>query len=108
MLNIQSILHQLGRKIAIFIIAGLVVLISLPTNSVLADGYYSSKSRSVERMPPYYTTKDLRIARNESNKPYYATKERQHSKAARKDEDYIKTGKRENEVRIRDLETRNR
>lgn len=108
MLNIQSVLLQLSRKIAVFVLAGLVILISLPTNSVMADGYYSDKSHKVEKLPPYYTAKERRIIRNEPSKPYYANKERQQSQAARKYEDSLKTGKRENEMRSRDLETRNR
>ncbi|MBD2490902.1 hypothetical protein [Aulosira sp. FACHB-615] len=108
MLKIQSFFRQLISKIAVFILVALVILISLPSNSVLADGYYSAKNHKVEIAPPYYTAKDRRIGRNEPSKPYYATKERQHSQATRNYEDSLRTGKRENEVRLRDLETKNR
>ncbi|ALF52371.1 hypothetical protein ACX27_05140 [Nostoc piscinale CENA21] len=108
MLNIQSFLRQLMSKIAIFILAGFVILISLPSNYVLADGYYSAKNHRVETAPPYYTAKDRRISRSESSKPYYANKERQHSPTTRNYEDSLRTGKRENEVRLRDFETKNR
>ncbi|MBE9209011.1 hypothetical protein IQ244_21205 [Nostoc sp. LEGE 06077] len=108
MLNIQSVLVQLIRKIAVFILAGLVVLMSLPSNSVLAEGYYSAQNHSVERVPPYYTAKDRRIAITESSKPYYATKERPQKQATRNYEDSLKTGKREHEVRLRNLEPKNR
>ncbi|MBU7584039.1 MAG: hypothetical protein KAF91_14200 [Nostoc sp. TH1S01] len=108
MLNIQTVLYQLSRKIAVFILAGCVILISLPSNSVLADGYYSEKNHRVETVPPYYTAKDRKIARTEPSKPYYATKKRQNSQATRNSEDSLKTGKRENEMRLRDLETKNR
>ncbi|BAY19306.1 hypothetical protein NIES21_51660 [Anabaenopsis circularis NIES-21] len=108
MLNIQSVLDQLIRKIAVFILAGLVIMMSLPNNSVLADGYYSDKNHSIETVPPYYTAKDRRIARTEPSKPYYTTKERQKSQAAKNYDDSLKTGKRENQVHLRDLETRNR
>jgi hypothetical protein len=74
----------------------------------MAEGYYSDKNHRIERVPPYYTAKDRRIARTESSKPYYITKERQQSKAARNYEDSLKTGKLEKEVRSRDLQTRNR
>ena len=107
MLNIYSVLYQLGRKITVFILAGLVILMSLPTNSVMADGYYSEKNHRVEILPPYYTAKDRKIARTEPSQPYYATKERQQPKAARNYEYYLKTGKRENEVKSRNLETKN-
>ncbi|WP_413200065.1 hypothetical protein [Nostoc piscinale] len=108
MLNIQTVLSQLISKITVFILAALVILISLPSNSVLADGYYSAKNHKIETAPPYYTAKDRRIGRTEPSKPYYATKERQQSQATRNYEDSLRTGKRENEVRLRDLETKNR
>ncbi|MBD2498522.1 hypothetical protein [Nostoc sp. FACHB-280] len=108
MLNIQTVLSQLMSKIAVFILAAFVILISLPSNSVLADGYYAVKTHRVETTSPYYTAKDRKIGKTEPIKPYYATKERQQSQATRNYEDSLRTGKRENEVRLRDLETKNR
>jgi hypothetical protein len=108
MLNLQSLLHQLSRKITIFMISCVAVLISLPTTSVLADGYYSAKDHRLERVAPYYTIQDRRISRIEAEKPYYTTKERQQSKAARYNEEYIKTGKRTNEIIPEELQTRSR
>ncbi|MFN6568129.1 hypothetical protein [Dendronalium sp. ChiSLP03b] len=83
MLAIQKRFNQLCRQVAIALLATLVWIISLPATSVQADGYYSEKSHKVEATPPYYSTKERRIAQSERFKPYYTSKERHQKKVIR-------------------------
>jgi hypothetical protein len=103
MLAIRNIFNQLQRKIALVMLAGLIWLISLPTNSVEAAGYYSVKDHKAEVVRPYYVTKERHIARTEQTTPYYATKNRRHITTT--GDDYIESGKRAAEVIPKELGT---
>ncbi|RCJ19608.1 hypothetical protein A6770_05560 [Nostoc minutum NIES-26] len=106
MLAIQKRFNQLRRKVAFVLLAALVWIISLPTTSVQADGYYSEKSHKVEATPPYYSTKERRIAQSEHFKPYYTSKERHQKKVIRTQPQIgndIESGRRAKEAIPRDL-----
>jgi hypothetical protein len=110
MLEIKRVFNQLHRKIFVVMLAALVWLISLPTISVQAEGYFSTKTHKVEVTKPYYTTRDRNLVQTEPSKPYYSTKERSKVKvtAPGTGDDYIESGKRAGEVIPKDLETGNR
>jgi hypothetical protein len=102
MLEIQRKINQLGRKIAIVMLAALVWVISLPANSVHAEGYFAEKERKTESSKPYYSAKDRRIERTDPDRPYYANKERLRNRTTARDsiddrrrvdaKDYDRTG----------------
>lgn len=103
MLVIKNILHQWQRKIALFMSACLICLISLPITSVEAAGYYSLKDHNTEVGRPYYTIKERHITSNESRTPYYATKQRKN--ITNTGDDYVESGKRAAEVIPKELGT---
>lgn len=103
MLTIKNILNQWRRKIALLVLSGLIWLISLPTNSVEATGYYSVKDHKTEVVKPYYTRKERPIARTETTRPYYTTQNRKRITTT--GDDYIESGKRATEVIPKELGT---
>ncbi|BAB75432.1 hypothetical protein ACN23B_18745 [Anabaena sp. FACHB-709] len=82
MLEPKDVLKQLFCKIGLFILAGLIWVISLPIISVEAAGYYGEKNHKVEVSRPYYTNKQRRIDRPQNSQPYYANKDRKKEKAS--------------------------
>ncbi len=89
MTEIIKTFHQLRRKIAVVLLAGLLAFISLPTTSVQAAGYYSgdySSSSVIEE----------KIGRNANQTPNIGGDE------------YIESGKRAGEVIPKDLGTGSR
>ncbi|QSJ17608.1 hypothetical protein JYQ62_01630 [Nostoc sp. UHCC 0702] len=111
MLEMQRIFNQFRRQIAILLLVTLVWIMSLPANSVQADGYFSNQSHRVEKTKPYYSTKERRLVQNEYYEPYYTSKERHREKAIRNQPqtgNEIDSGKRTKEVRPQDLGSRSR
>lgn len=81
MLKAQKILRQMYRQLTIVLIASLVWLVTLPTNSVQADGYYSEKNHHAAISKPYYVAKDRQVVVKEvPAQPYYSTKKRSKKK----------------------------
>jgi hypothetical protein len=108
MLEIQRIFDRFRRQIAIVLLFALVWIISLPTASVQANGYFSEKPRQVEATKPYFSVKNRIIAENEHFKPYYATKEHLKEKVIRNQpetSDRIENGRRVKEAIPRDLDS---
>ncbi|MEA5567194.1 hypothetical protein [Anabaena sp. UHCC 0399] len=103
MLEIKHILHQWQRKIVLVMLTGLIWLISLPTNSVEATGYYSVKDHKAELVRPYYATRERHIAGTEITRPYYTTKDR--TRITTTGDNYIESGKRGTEVMPKEIGT---
>lgn len=96
MLAIKNRFNQWHRKITLVILTGLILLISFPTNSVEAAGYYSVKEHKTGVMRPYYTTKERPIAHTETTTPYYATPNRKLRTTT--GDNYMERSKRSTEV----------
>lgn len=111
-MEIKKKFNQICRQILLVILATLIWMISLPSTSVQADGYYSDKPHKTERTSRYYTNKQRNLELSETNRPYYSTKERSREKAlkdaAEARERYVENGQRTGEVISPDVETRNR
>ncbi|MBR8836661.1 MAG: hypothetical protein DSM106950_22255 [Stigonema ocellatum SAG 48.90 = DSM 106950] len=89
MLKINTIFGQLRRKIAIIMLAGLVLLISLPVNSVQAGGHYTGDYATRENI-------EQKIGQNDNVTPDIGG------------EDYVDSGRRAAEVIPKDLGTGSR
>ncbi|KZL48617.1 hypothetical protein A2T98_17060 [Nodularia spumigena CENA596] len=102
MLKTLKIFTQLRRKITIVLLASFVWLITFPTTSVQADGYYSEKNNKAVISKPYYTKERQVEIKEVPATPYYSTKERKKTKVIIKTpataNDYIESGKRGQEV----------
>jgi hypothetical protein len=96
MLAIKKRFNQWQRKITLVIFAGLILVMSLPTNSVEAAGYYSVKEHKTGIIRPYYTTKERTIAHTEITRPYYATPNRKPRTTT--GDNYMERSKRSTEV----------
>ncbi len=81
MLELKDVLKQLSCKVGLFVLAGLLWLITLPTNPVEAGGYYAEKNHQTEVSRPYFSNKQRRIDRYEASQPYYGNKDRRKQKA---------------------------
>ncbi|HLP91185.1 MAG TPA: hypothetical protein VK184_21725 [Nostocaceae cyanobacterium] len=105
----KSIFKQMFWKLTALFLVCLIAVISLPTASAQAQGYYSVKSHKVKVKRPYYSTPD-RIVTDETRPflPYYSTQDRKKERVyttPRTDETYTESGRRAGEVIPPDLGT---